>query len=154
MNQNKSAYKTLYKYFYEKNIAVVAPVLPGHDTYENFGRVADESFNTLYSEVFSFIQKENNQALPVYFMGRSLGALGFMNYTNSHSIELDKDNSFWRLYKIKHMNTLLKIIPDCLGIPSLAHDNIGPLTSLRTRLQTITPAKKIKQKLQPYLKKR
>ena len=69
MNQNKSAYKTLYKYFYEKNIAVVAPVLPGHDTYENFGRVPDESFNTLYSEVFSFIQKENKSTLPVYFMG-------------------------------------------------------------------------------------
>ena len=32
MNQDKSAYKTLYKYFYEKNIAVVAPILPGHDT--------------------------------------------------------------------------------------------------------------------------
>ena len=69
MNQDKSAYKTLYKYFYEKNIAVVAPILPGHDTYENFGSVPDESFNALYSEVFSFIQRENKQALPVHFHG-------------------------------------------------------------------------------------
>ena len=119
LNQKGDSYKNLYQYFYENNYAVVAPVIPGHETYKNFGKIEDQLLIEKFDEVFRFIQKENLKGLPIYFFGHSFGALVYLNYLNSYEPPAHKTLLLAPAIKIKY-EKLLPLIPACLGIPSLA----------------------------------
>lgn len=119
LNQKASSYKNLYEYFLEKNYEVVAPIVPGHEKYKNFGAVADQDLIAFYQKVFDFIEINNPNDLPVHFLGHSFGTLGFLNHITHSQTKLESTVLVAPALKIKFEN-LLPIIPSCLGIPSLA----------------------------------
>ncbi len=119
LNQKASSYKNLYQYFLEKNYDVVAPIVPGHEKYKNFGAIPDQELVSFYRQVFDFIEINNPSNLPVHFLGHSFGTLGFLNHTITNQPKLESTVLVAPALKIK-FEKLLPIIPSCLGIPSLA----------------------------------
>lgn len=119
LNQKASSYKNLYEYFLEKNYDVIAPIVPGHEKYKNFGSVNDEELISFYEKVFKYIEKNNPKNLPIYFLGHSFGTLGYLNNFLINGTQAKKTVLVAPALKIK-FEKLLPIIPSCLGIPSLA----------------------------------
>jgi esterase/lipase len=119
LNQKASSYKNLYEYFLKNNYDVIAPIVPGHEDYKSFGSVDDQKLIAFYGEIFHFIEKNNIKNIPVYFLGHSFGALGYLNNFIKNGKAAQKTILLAPALKIK-FEKLLPIIPSCLGIPSLA----------------------------------
>lgn len=119
LNQKASSYKNLYEYFLEKKYDVIAPIVPGHEKYKNFGSVNDGELISFYEKVFNYIEKNNPKNLPIYFLGHSFGTLGYLNNFLINGTQAKKTVLVAPALKIK-FEKLLPIIPSCLGVPSLA----------------------------------
>ena len=94
--------------------------LPGHDEYENFGRVPDTEIDKFMDSAIEFIRQQN---LPLTFMGHSFGALCFIQYfyfQEKYSKDLFERIIYLAPAIITKYNRIIRWLPRHWAIPSLS----------------------------------
>jgi alpha-beta hydrolase superfamily lysophospholipase len=120
LNTKASGYSTLYQSLKDKGYQVFAPVLPGHDEYENFGRVPDTEIDNFMDSAIEFIRQQN---LPLTFMGHSFGALCFIQYfyfQEKYSKDIFERIIYLAPAIITKYNRIIRWLPRHWAIPSLS----------------------------------